>query len=56
MRQDYVAIEPFIPGDYVKFNSNCGFEDATLSQLLPAFSHWTWEISGHKNMVSNANK
>ena len=47
-----MAIEPYISGDYVKFNSNGGCEFQDLSKLLPAFSHWTWEISGHKYMVS----
>lgn len=48
--QEYVAIEPFISGEYKKFTSNGGYEsDASL--LLPAFSHWTWEISGHRYMV-----
>ncbi|XP_068691898.1 alpha-protein kinase vwkA-like [Montipora foliosa] len=51
MPQEYVALEPFIPGKYVKFNSNGGWEDQDISQLMPAFSHWTWEISGHKYMV-----
>jgi len=51
MPQEYVAIEPYISGNYEKFNSNGGYEDQNLSTLLPAFTHWTWEISGHKYMV-----
>ena len=54
MPQEYVAIEPFIRGNYVKFNSNGGYENTNLSTLLPAFSHWTWKISGHRYMVSSA--
>jgi len=53
MPQEYVAIEPYISGNYEKFNSNGGYEDQNLSTLLPAFTHWTWEISGHKYMVSS---
>ena len=48
-----MAIEPYISGQYVKFNSNGGKEYQNLSALLPAFSHWTWEISGHRYMISN---
>ncbi|XP_068722429.1 alpha-protein kinase vwkA-like isoform X4 [Montipora capricornis] len=50
--QDYVAIEPFLEGHYEKFNSNGGYEcDMNVSSLLPAFSHWTWHVSGHQYMV-----
>ena len=45
-----MAIEPYLSGSYQKFNSNGGYEN-DLSKLLPAFCHWTWEISGHKFMV-----
>lgn len=50
MPQEYVAIEPYLSGSYKKFNSNGGYEN-DISKLLPAFCHWTWEISGHKFMV-----
>ena len=52
MPQEYVAIEPYINGDYEKFNSNGGYE-SDASSLLPAFSHWSWEISGHRYMVNS---
>lgn len=48
---EYVAVEDFIPGKYIKFNSNSGYEDQNLSQFLTAFCHWTWQVSGHKIMV-----
>lgn len=48
---EYVAVEPFIEGDYVKFNGNAGYEQPDLSQFLTAFCHWTWEVSGRKFMV-----
>ncbi|KAK3607452.1 hypothetical protein CHS0354_015596 [Potamilus streckersoni] len=48
--EEYVAIEPFLEGQYKKFNSNGGYEDA-IHDLMLAFSHWTWSISGHKFMV-----
>jgi len=47
---EYVAIEPFIDGRYEKFNSNGGYENR-LNEVMTAFCHWTWSISGHKYMV-----
>ena len=47
---EYVAIEPFIEGTYDKFNSNGGYEQG-IHELMTAFCHWTWYISGHKYMV-----
>ncbi|KAK3607450.1 hypothetical protein CHS0354_015593 [Potamilus streckersoni] len=48
--EEYVAIEPFLHGEYKKFNSNGGYEDA-VHELMLTFSHWTWSISGHRFMV-----
>ena len=48
---DWVAVENYIEGEYVKFNSNYGCEKPELSQLLLAFCHWTWEISGYNFMI-----
>ena len=50
-KQEHVAIEEFIEGNYVKFNSNGGYENQELSQLMPAFTHWTWEREKRKMMV-----
>lgn len=47
---EHVAIEPFIEGQYKKFNSNHGWEDG-MHELMTAFCHWTWNVSGHKYMV-----
>ena len=46
---DLVAVEPYIPGNYEKFNSNGGWEG--MHELMTAFCHWTWNVSGHKYMV-----
>ena len=55
--QEFVAIEPFLEGEYQKFNSNGGYEcRENVSSLLPAFCHWTWHVSGHKYMVRSSNK
>jgi len=50
-KQEFVAIEQFIEGEYVKFNSNAGYEQQELSELMPAFTHWTWERTARKMMV-----
>lgn len=47
---EHVAIEPFIDGEYTKFNANGGWEDS-MHDLMTAFCHWTWNVSGHKYMV-----
>ena len=50
-RNDWVAVENYIEGEYVKFNNNYGDEKRELSQLPLAFCHWTWEISGYHFMI-----
>lgn len=47
---EHVAIEPYIQGEYRKFNSNGGWEDR-MNYLMSAFCHWTWSVSGKKYMV-----
>jgi len=47
-------IEHYIDGDYVKYNSNSGFvadKSGHLRQTPQAFSHFTFERSGHELMV-----
>lgn len=46
-------VENFIEGNYVKYNSNSGFVlgDDTHRQTPQAFSHFTFERSGHEVMV-----
>ncbi|XP_013394430.1 eukaryotic elongation factor 2 kinase isoform X1 [Lingula anatina] len=44
-------LEHFIEGKYIKYNSNSGFVEET-SRLTPqAFSHFTFERSGHQLIV-----
>ena len=39
-------------GDYVKYNSNSGYiNDKTLRRTPQAFSHFTFERSGHQLIV-----
>ena len=40
----YMAIEPFIPGEYEKKTSNAG-HIAKDSDLAQAFSHFTWDVT-----------
>merc|ERR1711904_238520 len=53
--QRYVAIEMYLPGEYIKFNSNADFVmrscDANYHQTPQAFSHFTWEHSKHTEIV-----
>ncbi|XP_023331377.1 eukaryotic elongation factor 2 kinase isoform X3 [Eurytemora carolleeae] len=47
-------VEHYIEGEYVKYNSNSGFVDAVggnCRQTPQAFSHFTFERSGHQLMV-----
>jgi hypothetical protein len=49
--KDYLSLEPFIEGDYVKYNSNSGWVNEssdTFNEMAQAFSHFTFERSyGH---------
>lgn len=47
---EFVAIEPFLHGKFDKYNSNGGYEDNTAA-ILNTFSHWTWQVSGHRFLV-----
>lgn len=44
-------LEHFIEGEYVKYNSNSGFVDNNVRQTPQAFTHFTFERSGHQLMV-----
>ncbi|XP_042210536.1 eukaryotic elongation factor 2 kinase-like isoform X2 [Homarus americanus] len=45
-------LEHFIEGHYVKYNSNSGFVRSEAIRMTPqAFSHFTFEKSGHKLIV-----
>lgn len=45
-------LEHFIEGKYIKYNSNSGFVSNNAARLTPqAFSHFTFERSGHQMMV-----
>lgn len=44
-------LEHFIEGNYIKYNSNSGFVEETCRLTPQAFSHFTFERSGHKLIV-----
>jgi hypothetical protein len=53
---NFFSLEPFIPGTYVKFNSNNGFVDKALEVLHPliqTFSHFTYSYSRGLLMVTD---
>ncbi|KAM0219235.1 hypothetical protein ACHAPA_005283 [Fusarium lateritium] len=48
--RDYISLEPFIEGDYVKYNNNCSYvnednPDDEFNKAAQAFSHFTYERS-----------
>ncbi|XP_059168099.1 eukaryotic elongation factor 2 kinase-like [Physella acuta] len=44
-------LEHFIEGEYIKYNSNSGFVEENLRLTPQAFSHFTFERSGHQLIV-----
>ncbi|KAK6763761.1 hypothetical protein RB195_024190 [Necator americanus] len=44
-------LEHFIEGDYIKYNSNSGFVSDVARKTPQAFSHFTFERSGHQMIV-----
>lgn len=44
-------LEHFIEGNYTKYNSNSGFVDEHIRSTPQAFSHFTFERSGHQLIV-----
>ncbi|KAA3670860.1 elongation factor 2 kinase, partial [Paragonimus westermani] len=44
-------IERYMEGEYRKYNSNSGFVDEQLRNTPQAFSHFTFERSGHRLLV-----
>jgi elongation factor 2 kinase len=44
-------LEHFIEGEYMKYNSNSGFVSEVCRQTPHAFSHFTFERSGHQLIV-----
>lgn len=41
----YVAAEPFVAGEYKKYNNNNGWASTEFSDTAQAFSHFTWQAS-----------
>jgi len=47
----YYHLENYIEGQYMKYNSNSGFVDQNTRCTPQAFSHFTFERSGHQLIV-----
>lgn len=47
----FYHLEHFIEGDYIKYNSNSGFVSDDFRLTPQAFSHFTFERSGHQMIV-----
>jgi len=39
----YISAEPYITGDYKKYNNNNGWASEEFSDVAQAFSHFTWQ-------------
>lgn len=53
---DCISLEPFIPGQYVKYNGNNGWvndSDGEINKAAQAFSHFTFERSWGSFLVSD---
>jgi hypothetical protein len=49
---EYVAMEEYLSGNYIKFNNNYGHvNDDVNSSTMPAFSHWTFHESNGALLV-----
>ncbi|XP_064395744.1 alpha-protein kinase vwkA-like [Halichondria panicea] len=50
--QEYLTVEDYIPGDYMKWCNNYGFID-TRDVLMPAFAHWSWAHTKGEKMIAD---
>lgn len=49
-QHSWVFIEPYLEGNYTKYNTNGPFE-SNIASLVTAFTHWTFENSGHRFVI-----
>ena len=49
---EWLAVEPFLEGNYKKFISNTN-ETSTFGDALPTFMHWNWVYSRGEKVVSD---
>ncbi len=50
--KEYVTIEDYIPGDYIKWCNNYGAIDPR-STSMPAFVHWSWAHTKGETMIAD---
>lgn len=49
-----LSLEPYLEGDYIKYNNNCGYvnkDQTQINQAAQAFSHFTFERSQGRFLV-----
>ena len=49
---EYLTVEEYIPGDYIKWCNNYGAID-TRSTSMPAFVHWSWAHTKGETMIAD---
>jgi hypothetical protein len=45
------SVEPYMEGDYIKYNNNYGYVDKDKRNTPQAFSHFSYEFTEHKLMI-----
>ena len=51
-QNEYVVVEDYIPGNFVKWCNNYGYISPS-STHMPAFMHWSWVHSGGEIMIAD---
>jgi len=50
-KMKWIGVEPYISGEYIKYNNNSGFVNPKFKETTQAFSHFTWQFSYGNIMV-----
>lgn len=53
LRHQWYTVEDFLDGHYKKFSCNVGDFSPEYSDVLQAFTHWTYEFSGGELMITD---
>jgi len=49
--QETVLVEPYLEGEFQKWNSNNGWASSEGGEMMQAFSHWTYHETDGKQLV-----
>ena len=52
-KNEWLFIEPFLYGKYVKYVTNTNETDPNVGKAIPTFMHWNWVISKGEKVVSD---